>query len=248
MSSTTASAVPVPAARRRSRRSLAAQRRWALWGSYAALLVFVFMFLVPPFYTVVTSFKSSGEISAQAGNPWIVHHPTLSNYLELFASSNFQHFFINSVMITVVTVVVSMVISVMAAFGLARMGFWGSSVLATGVFLSYLIPASLLFIPLFQILGALGLINNVLVPGCGVSDARGAVLHLDHDRLLQLDPEGARRGGAHRRGRLHSDPAENLHSRSPCPASSPRPSLPSPSAGARSCIRWRISIRWTRWC
>jgi len=161
MSSASAAAPAALPLLRRPSRSLAAQRRWALYGSYAALTVFVVMFLVPPFYTVMTSFKSSREISAQTGNPWIVHHPTLSNYTELMASSNFQHFFLNSVMITVVTVVVSMVISVMAAFSLARMGFWGSSVLATGVFLTYLIPASLLFIPLFQILGMIGLINNV---------------------------------------------------------------------------------------
>ena len=64
-------------------------------------------------------------------------------------------------MVTVVTVAVTMVISVLAAFSLARMGFWGSATLATGVFLTYLVPASLLFIPLFQIVGALGLINNV---------------------------------------------------------------------------------------
>jgi multiple sugar transport system permease protein len=54
-----------------------------------------------------------------------------------------------------------MVISVLAAFSLARMGFWGSSVLSTGVFLTYLIPASLLFLPLFKIVGFLGLINSV---------------------------------------------------------------------------------------
>ena len=158
-SATTADAIP--AVRRRPARSLASQRRWALWCSYAALTVFVIMFLVPPFYTIMTSLKTSAEISAQTGNPWIAHHPTLSNFVELIEMPNFQYFFMNSVMITVVTVVVSMVISVMAAFSLARMGFWGSSVLATGVFLTYLVPASLLFIPLFQILGFLGLINNV---------------------------------------------------------------------------------------
>jgi multiple sugar transport system permease protein len=64
-------------------------------------------------------------------------------------------------MVTTVTVAVSMVISIFAAFGLARMGFRGSAALATGVFLTYLVPNSLLFIPLFQIIGALGLINNV---------------------------------------------------------------------------------------
>jgi multiple sugar transport system permease protein len=53
-----------------------------------------------------------------------------------------------------------MVISVLAAFSLARIKFWGSNTLATGVFLTYLIPESLLFIPLFQIMGDLGLINN----------------------------------------------------------------------------------------
>jgi multiple sugar transport system permease protein len=54
-----------------------------------------------------------------------------------------------------------MVISVLAAFSLARMGFWGSNLLSTGVFLTYLIPPSLLFIPLFQIVGWLGMINSV---------------------------------------------------------------------------------------
>jgi multiple sugar transport system permease protein len=159
MSTTTADAVP--AVRRRPVRSLASQRRWALWCSYVALTVFVIMFLIPPFYTIMTSLKTSAEISAQHGNPWIAHSPTLSNFIELIEMKDFQYFFMNSVMITVVTVVVSMVISVMSAFSLARMGFWGSSVLATGVFLTYLVPASLLFIPLFQILGFLGLINNV---------------------------------------------------------------------------------------
>jgi multiple sugar transport system permease protein len=149
------------AVRRRRGSGLAAQRRWALWGSYAALAVFVVMFLVPPFYMVMTSLKTSEEISAQQGNPWLVHKPTLQNFSELLADSNFQHFFLNSVIVTICVVIISMVIAVLAAFSLARIGFWGSQFLATGVFLTYLIPGSLLFIPLFQIVGALGLINNI---------------------------------------------------------------------------------------
>ncbi len=143
------------------RNSLHNQRLWALWGSYAALSVFVVMFLVPPFYTIITSLKSSAEMSAQTGNPWIVQHPTLENFTYLLTYPNFLRFFFNSVMVTVLTVVISMIISVLSAFSLSRMGFWGSQTLATGVFLTYLVPASLLFIPLFQIVGALGLINNV---------------------------------------------------------------------------------------
>ena len=116
--------------------SLHQQRLWALWGSYVALAVFVVIFLVPPFYTVITSLKSSAEISAQTGSPWMVSHPTLENFWYLITYPNFQTYYLNSVMITIVTVVVSMVISVLAAFSLSRMGFWGSGVLSTGVFLT----------------------------------------------------------------------------------------------------------------
>jgi len=143
-----------------SGRKQARQRRWALWGSYAALSLFVVMFLVPPFYMLVTSLKTSAEISEQVGDPWVVYHPTLRNYVELIHNVNFQHFFVNSLKIAFCVVVVSMAISVLAAFSLARMRFWGSQALGTGIFLTYLIPDSLLFIPFFQILGRLGLINN----------------------------------------------------------------------------------------
>ena len=61
---------------------------------------------------------------------------------------------------TVCVVVITMVVCVLAAFSLGRMGFWGSSILATGVFLTYLVPDTLLFIPLFQIVESLGLLNS----------------------------------------------------------------------------------------
>jgi multiple sugar transport system permease protein len=160
MSSTVAVAGAVPRARRKLS-SVNRQRVWALWASYIALSFFVVIFLAPPFYTLMTSLKSSAEISAQTGSPWLVHHPTLENFWYLITYPNFQTYYLNSVMITVGVVVISMVISVLAAFSLARMGFWGSQTLATGVFLTYLIPASLLFLPLFQIIGWLGLINSV---------------------------------------------------------------------------------------
>jgi multiple sugar transport system permease protein len=158
MSASAATADLVPA--RHHGASLHRQRVWALYASYAALAMFVVIFLVPPFYTIMTSLKSSGEIAEQQGNPWIVRHPTLSNFISLITDHDFQWFFINSVWVTILVVSISMLISVLAAFSLARMGFWGSRALGTGVFLTYLIPASLLFIPLFRIIGWLGLVNN----------------------------------------------------------------------------------------
>ena len=159
MSATTADAVALRQPHRRG--SLESQRRWALYGSYAALTVFVILFLVPPFYMVMTSLKTSAEISSQAGSPWYAHHPTLANFWYLITYRNFQIYYLNTAIVTVLVVVITMVISVLSAFALARMGFWGSKTLATGVFLTYLVPASLLFIPMFQIIGWLGLINKV---------------------------------------------------------------------------------------
>jgi len=159
-SASTAAATAAHTAARARGKSLESQRRWALYGSYAALLVFVFFFLIPPIYTLITSLKTSKEISSLQGSPWLVQNPTFENFWELITASNYQTFFLNSVKITIVVVAITMVISVLAAFALARMRFWGSATLATGVFLTYLVPESLLFIPMFQIVGYLGLMNN----------------------------------------------------------------------------------------
>ena len=131
--------------------SMSRDRTWALRWSYFFLVLFAIFFLIPPIYMLITSLKSSAEISA-ATNPWWVFHPTLSNYVELLTSNQFLRFFWNSSMISIVVVIVTMLISIPAAFALARMKFWGSATLATGVFLTYLIPDSLLFIPLFKML------------------------------------------------------------------------------------------------
>jgi len=128
--------------------SLRAERRWALWSAYASLSVAALIFLAPPFYMLITSFKTSGEIANMSGNPWIVRDPTLENYWAILENPLFLKFFINSAIVTTCVVALTMVISVLAAFALARMRFWGSQVLATGVFLTYLVPDTLLFIPL----------------------------------------------------------------------------------------------------
>src|SRR6185437_12914849 len=129
--------------------SISRDRTWALRWSYFFLTLFAIFSLVPPIYMVITSLKTSGEISA-AVNPWWVFHPTLENYLTLLSSNQFLRFFWNSAMVSVLVVVITMRISVPAAFALARMKFWRSAMLAAGVFLTYLIPDSLLFIPLFK--------------------------------------------------------------------------------------------------
>jgi len=125
-------------------------RRRALLWSYVFLCMFVVFFLTPPLYMFITSLKSSAEVGAVT-NPWWVYHPSLDNYVALLTSEQYLTFFRNSAAVSVLVVVITMLISVPAAFALARMKFWGSATLATGVFLTYLIPETLLFIPLFKI-------------------------------------------------------------------------------------------------
>ncbi|HZD27189.1 MAG TPA: carbohydrate ABC transporter permease [Xanthobacteraceae bacterium] len=147
----TAAAITTAAVSSRRRRSgsLSRDRRWALRWSYLFLTVFAIFFLMPPVYMLITSLKTSAEISA-ATNPWWVYHPTLGNYLELLGSRQYLTFFRNSALVSVIIVAITMLISVPAAFALSRMRFWGSAALATGIFLTYLIPETLLFIPLFK--------------------------------------------------------------------------------------------------
>ena len=130
--------------------SMARGRKRALYWSYFFLSLFVIFFLMPPIYMFITSLKTSAEIGALS-NPWWVYDPTLSNYTTLLTQKSFLTFFKNSAVVAVCVVSVTMVVSVLAAFSLARMKFWGSATLATGVFLTYLVPETLLFIPLFKI-------------------------------------------------------------------------------------------------
>ena len=136
-------------ARGRKYGSMSRDRRWALRWSYFFLTLFAAFFLLPPIYMFITSLKTSAEISA-ATNPWWVYRPTLENYIELLTQRQYIIYFRNSAIVSVLVVALTMLISIPAAFALSRMKFWGSGMLATGVFLTYLIPETLLFLPLFK--------------------------------------------------------------------------------------------------
>jgi len=141
--------------------SLERGRRWALVLSYVFLVIFAVFFLIPPYYMIVTSLKSNAEVAHMSSNPWLLAHGvTFEHFRTLLGETDFLIYFKNTAIVTVCVVVITMVVSVLAAFSLGRMKFWGSGILATGIFLTYLVPDSLLFIPLFQIVRGLGLLNS----------------------------------------------------------------------------------------
>jgi multiple sugar transport system permease protein len=155
-------AVSVPSTRAQAKRSsLRRSRRWALIASYVFLIMFAIFFLIPPYYMVVTAFKTDAEVAHMATNPWIIADgATLDQFKILLTQTDFLIYFKNTAIVTVAVVCITMVVSVLAAFALGRMKFWGSGLLATGIFLTYLVPDTLLFIPLFQIVKAVGLLNS----------------------------------------------------------------------------------------
>jgi multiple sugar transport system permease protein len=129
--------------------------------SYVFLIIFAIFFLLPPYYMVVTALKSDAEMARLATNPWFIFDGvTLDQFKILLFQTDFLIFFKNTVIVTVCVVAITMVVSVLAAFSLGRMKFWGSSILATGIFLTYLVPDTLLFIPMFQIVKSIGLLNS----------------------------------------------------------------------------------------
>ncbi|MGO8868589.1 MAG: carbohydrate ABC transporter permease [Alphaproteobacteria bacterium] len=157
----TAEAATAGISRLSFRGSLSRNRRWALILSYFFLILFAVFFLTPPYYALVTATKTSAQISSENTDPWMpVLPPTSTNVTTLMGATDFPIYFMNTVIVTLCTVAITMLISVPAAFSLGRMKFWGSGVFATGVFLTYLVPDSLLFIPMFKIVGALGLLNS----------------------------------------------------------------------------------------
>ncbi len=158
---TAATATPAMAASsEKSYGSMSNDRRWALRWSYFFLILFAIFFLTPPVYMLITSLKTSQEISAIT-NPWWVYNPTLDNYRELLTSNSYLKFFLNSSIVTISVVTITMLISVPAAFALSRMRFWGSTILGMGVFLTYLIPETLLFIPLFKMMAVFNELTGI---------------------------------------------------------------------------------------
>lgn len=143
------------------RPSRQSRRTATLLFSYAVILLFVAFFLFPPYWMAITSLKTNQEIEGLKGIPLLIQQGvTFRHYQDLFAKTDFLLYFRNSVLVTVPVVLVSMLISVLAAYGLSRLGFVGAGVIGTAVFLVYLVPDSLLFIPLFKIIGWLGLLNS----------------------------------------------------------------------------------------
>ncbi len=129
---------------------------------YSALSFFI-VFSAGPFYVMlITMFKRSHDLFNPDHNPFIFNEPATLDHLRLlFGQTLFTTFLLNTLLVGIAVVAITVILAVPAAFSLARMeGRWGSS-LGIGIFLTYLIPPTLLFIPLSRIVSVLELQNSL---------------------------------------------------------------------------------------
>jgi len=129
---------------------------------YLIVAGFCFFSASPFVWMLITMFKQDKDLYQTANNPFLFNDPpTLDHINFLFESTNYVSFLRNSLVVGILVVVITLVIAIPGAYSLARLtGRWGARA-GIGIFLVYLIPPTLLFIPLSRVVVSLG-INNTL--------------------------------------------------------------------------------------
>ena len=128
---------------------------------YAPLIAFVVVTLFPFYWMLVTSLKPNAELYNARIFPLVVYSPTLQHYVDLLTQTRFLSWTFNTLLVATVTTVISLVLGTMAAYPLARMNFPGAAVMALSIAATYLVPQTLLFIPMADLMNRLGLVNSL---------------------------------------------------------------------------------------
>ena len=129
---------------------------------WVPLSVFLFVLLFPFYWMVVTTFKPNEELLSREGNPFWVRNPTLAHVKKLLFDTAYPEWLWNTMVVSVVSTLLSLACSVFAAYAIERLRFRGSRHVGMAIFLAYLVPPSILFIPLATTVYQLGLFDTPL--------------------------------------------------------------------------------------
>jgi multiple sugar transport system permease protein len=124
---------------------------------YIPLFLFVFAMLFPFLWMFITSIKPDPELYNPRLSPFLVREPTLSHWKMLFNDTLFTQWAINTLWVACASTAISLFAGVLAGYALARLIFPGSSVIGISIFITYLVPPTLLFIPLTGVISWMGL-------------------------------------------------------------------------------------------
>jgi multiple sugar transport system permease protein len=128
---------------------------------FLPLGVFVFVLLFPFYWMTVTTFKPNDELfNFRDHNPFWIGSPTLSNVEKLLFQTQYPEWLLNTMIIAVAATFVSIFASVLAAYAIVRLRFKGAQITGLLIFLAYLVPPSILFIPLATMVYGLDLYDT----------------------------------------------------------------------------------------
>ncbi len=128
---------------------------------YLPLSLAAIVLLFPFYWMLITSIKTDRELIDLNGLPFWVFEPTLEHYRVLFAETGFLRWALNTLTISVVATAISLLCSILAGYALARLRFRGAGAIAGAIFVTYLVPQTLLFVPLLEVVRQLGLSNTL---------------------------------------------------------------------------------------
>src|SRR5260370_1470309 len=125
------------------------------------LLVMLVVTLFPFYWMAVTSFKSASELFDFSVSPLWVREPTLDWYRHLFTQTNFPRWAFNTAIVATASTLISLFCSILAGYSLARLRYRGADTIGWGIFVTYLVPPTLLSLPLPFVIRELHLFNNL---------------------------------------------------------------------------------------
>ncbi|KAF7962357.1 sugar ABC transporter permease [Cupriavidus sp. UYMU48A] len=130
--------------------------------AFVTLAAFAAFCAFPFYWMLVTTFKDVHDLINTANNPFLFNHPpTLENLRVLFHDTQYLRWLLNTLLVGVLVVLITLVLAVPAGYSLARLSGRHGRQLAIAIFLTYLIPPTILFIPFSRIVGALGLQDSL---------------------------------------------------------------------------------------
>ncbi len=129
---------------------------------YLIVIPYLVFLLFPFYWATISSLKTNKEMYDLSTNPlWIRERVTFEHYAYLFNRTLFPKWFLNTTVVASLVTVITLSIASLAAYGITRFRFRGRAAFAICVFVAYLIPPTILFIPLYQVLRFLGIIDTI---------------------------------------------------------------------------------------
>src|SRR6202158_6183548 len=129
---------------------------------YLPLFAFLFVLLFPFYWMAITALNPDAELLSREGNPFWVKNPTLAHIKKLLFDTAYPDWLWNTILVSVTSTFISLFASVLAAYALERLRFKGSRYVGVSIFLAYLVPPSILFIPLAAMVYKLDLFDTRL--------------------------------------------------------------------------------------